>query len=55
MFKMACTIVVVLLLALSFATAPAAAQVPRPSASWAATLANDVRVVSNVTYLTANN
>ena len=45
------------LLALSLATPPppAAAQPARPSASWAATLANDVRVVPSVTYLTANN
>ena len=43
------------LLALVLATAPAAAQPSRPSASWAATLGNDVRVVPNVTYLTASN
>ena len=44
-----------ILLSLALATAPAAAQPTRPSASWAATLGNDVRVVPNVTYLTANN
>lgn len=43
------------LLALFVATSPAAAQPARPSAAWAATLANDVRVVPNITYLTANN
>ncbi len=37
------------------AAAPAAAQPPRPSASWAATLANEVRVVPNVSYVTAGN
>ncbi len=44
-----------ILLTLVLATAPAAAQSARPSASWAATLGNDVRVVPNVTYLTASN
>jgi acetyl esterase/lipase len=39
--------------ALTFAAIPAAAQTSR--ADWAAWLANDVRVVNNVTYLTANN
>jgi acetyl esterase/lipase len=35
--------------------APAAAQPSRPSASWAATLGNEVRVVPNVSYVTAGN
>ncbi len=45
----------ILLLAASIIAAPVAAQSGRPSASWAATLANDVRVSPNITYLTANN
>lgn len=43
------------LLVTSLGVAPAAAQPSRTSASWAATVANDIRVVPGITYLTANN
>jgi acetyl esterase/lipase len=44
-----------LMLAIAVAGAPAAAQTSSPAASWASVVANEFRVVPNVTYLTASN
>jgi acetyl esterase/lipase len=41
--------------AVSLSAAPVAAQSARSAASWTATVQNEVRVVPNITYLTANN
>ena len=42
-------------LALSLVAAPVVAQSPRTAAAWSSTIANEMRVVPNITYLTANN
>lgn len=47
--------VVAVSLALSLVAAPVVAQSPRTAASWSSTIANEMRVVPNITYLTANN
>ena len=47
--------VVAVSLALSLVAAPVVAQPPRTAASWSSTIANEMRVVPNITYLTANN
>jgi acetyl esterase/lipase len=43
------------IVAVSLSAAPVAAQSARSAASWTATVQNEVRVVPNITYLTANN
>lgn len=48
-------LLVVGLLGAGLAATPAAAQSSRSASAWTATIANDVRVVPNITYLTANN
>lgn len=43
------------LVMLVFAVAPAHAQSARSASAWASTISNDIRIASNITYLTANN
>jgi acetyl esterase/lipase len=43
------------LLLVGFSVASASAQLSRTASAWASTISNDVRIVSNITYVTANN